>query len=256
MTAAFFAVASICTTLGLGQYGVIVLAALIAALVWDRQEGVCYQALAGLALGVSLAKFMLSGRFFLVFMLRRRWLALGVAFTYTISASVMAWCWFKTDPITMLSQMLTYNLSIADEGYGPVSYAIRAGCPPALAVKAIAIITMLLAAFLLYLWREAAIMTHFAIAAVAARFWSYHRTYDNLIVVFLLLALGSLAWSRNKAVLWAAFLLAGLSLWAPAQFTDHESFQLLQMLAWPACLAVLLYQEKKFPSSNKKLSTS
>jgi hypothetical protein len=99
-------------------------------------------------------------------------------------------------------------------------------------------------------------MTHFAIAAVAARFWSYHRTYDNLIVVFLLLALGSLAWSRNKAVLWAAFLLAGLSLWAPAQFTDHESFQLLQMLAWPACLAVLLYQEKKFPSSNKKLSTS
>jgi len=56
---------------------------------------------------------------------------------------------------------------------------------------------VLLAGLLLYLWRQAPIITHFAIASVAARFWTYHSNYDNVIVAFLLLALGYLAWNRK-----------------------------------------------------------
>jgi hypothetical protein len=152
----------------------------------------------------------------------------------------------KVQCIREIRSMFDYSVTYVGSGYSPVSYVIQAGCAPSVATKLIAICTVLLAGLLLYLWRQAPIITHFAIASVAARFWTYHSNYDNVIVAFLLLALGYLAWNRKSMILWAAFLLVGLSLWLPAKFTDHGVFRLFQMFIWPVCLSILLFQQRNY----------
>jgi hypothetical protein len=59
-----------------------------------------------------------------------------------------------------------------------------------------------------------------AIAATVAQLWSYHRRYDHVGLIFLLVALGQQALVGHRASARLAFALVGLSLWLPNRDTD------------------------------------
>jgi len=80
----------------------------------------------------------------------------------------------------------------------------------------------------------------FAIAGVAARLWTYHKTYDDLIVGFVLVALARVAVmvsGRRKLVAAALFLLVGASLWVPPRVGATELFRPAKLVAWLAGVA-------------------
>jgi hypothetical protein len=77
---------------------------------------------------------------------------------------------------------------------------------------------MILAVGISIYWRNATMLYLFAIASIASRLGTYHRTtYDDLILVFLLMAMGdAVMYSKNRVGL-ATLAILGLSLWLPAR---------------------------------------
>ena len=78
-----------------------------------------------------------------------------------------------------------------------------------------AITGLLLAGVLMWLWRNSSTLTLFAIAATTGRLWAYHRPYDDVMLIFLIVALGKLVMTHRSIGTVFAFCLVGLSLWAP-----------------------------------------
>ena len=74
---------------------------------------------------------------------------------------------------------------------------------------------------LLIVRRRDSLLVLYAIAAVASRFWTYHRNYSNLIIAFLTLALWQAAVASGRRLAWGLFLLVAASLWIPAKAAEH-----------------------------------
>jgi hypothetical protein len=249
--AAVLAAGAICHTLGDGQYGIIVLASLVGAFWLDERHR---PMLSGLLIGVALVKPTLSLPFLVPMLVKRRYLALATAAVYIGLGSCLTWWLTSTDPITMLNQMVATNWLGA--GADPIAFLFRAGVDIGTAAKAVAAVVITVLFALAFLYRQASMLTLFGISACAARFWTYHRQYDNLILVFSLLALGTLGLEKECRKAIAAFIGMGLTLWLPARATDELAIQLLMMLVWIACLAVLLAvarEERGLESGMSKL---
>src|SRR5262245_54918308 len=68
------------------------------------------------------------------------------------------------------------------------------------------------------------------------------RIYDNLIMLFLLMALGTFPGHSNSVR--ASFAVAGFALWAPARAWDFAAFPVFQLVAWIACSAILVVRTR------------
>jgi hypothetical protein len=226
-----------CTTLGIGQYGIIVVGQLVLCL-WALSRG--RAATAGMWLGLAAAKPILSAPFGLAFLLPWRLRALLAVAGVLLVANALAWWQTGAPPLEMVAQMLRLGQAFAHDSYGPMNALTALGVPLVIAEVVTAVTCTAAAALLIARWKEAPVLIHFAIAAVAARLWSYHHLYDNLVLVFLLIALGDLANRRPTKWALAAFLAVGLSLWAPGKWNVLLAFQIAQILIWIAGLAVLL----------------
>jgi glycosyl transferase family 87 len=242
--AAVAATASFCTTLANGQYGILVLALLAASMQLD-EAGWPYAV--GLLAGVACLKPNITGPFLLVFVGRRRWRAIAAAIAYLIIASLWIWMAIRTNPLETLGQMMRGGERFAETGYGPVSIAIGLGMKPRMATPLIALTGAALALAICAKYRHRPALDLFAVAGVAARLWTYHQTYDNLSVVFLLVALSRIAWTRGTLSTAITLSLVGASLWMPAKFTDLLWFQVIQCLVWIGGTAVMLM----LPATNR-----
>ncbi len=231
------ATASFCTTLANGQYGILVLALLAAALQLDEAGWPCT---AGLLAGVACLKPNITGPFLLCFAVRRRWRVLSMATGYLSIASLWIWVAVRTNPLEMLGQMLRGGADFAQTGYGLVSVAIALGMKPATATPIIALSVMSVTLVICLKYRKRPALELFAVAGVAARFWTYHQTYDNLSVIFLLVALARKSWVRGTPGQLLALGAVGVSLWLPAKFTDLLWFQVVQCFVWIAGTVVML----------------
>jgi hypothetical protein len=245
--ASLLATSSICSTFGVGQYGVVVLSALAGAWWLDQKNR---WVLAGLLLGVAMTKITLAGPFMLPFLVKQRWQVLMVATGYIGLGSVIIWLVVKTNPIEMLQQLLAVAEYYALEGYSLVNILAIFGVETRSAMELAAPFSLALAMVLSYIWRSAPMLTHFAIAALTARLWTYHKDYDNLIMIFLLMALGVVAFRNYSRLAIAGFFVMGLSLWLPGRLTDIQVYRVFQCVAWLGCLAVLLIVESNNLESN------
>lgn len=245
--ASLLATSSICSTFGVGQYGVVVLSALAGAWWLDQKNR---WVLAGLLLGVAMTKITLAGPFMLPFLVKQRWQVLMVATGYIGLGSVIIWLVVKTNPIEMLQQLLAVAEYYALEGYSLVNILAIFGVETRSAMELAAPFSLALAMVLSYIWRSAPMLTHFAIAALTARLWTYHKDYDNLIMIFLLMALGVVAFRNYSRLAIAGFFVMGLSLWLPGRLTDIQVYRVFQCVAWLGCLAVLLIVESNNLQSN------
>jgi hypothetical protein len=238
------AVSACGTTLQVGQYGTIV-AALIAASLWllTARRGRLTDVLAGVLLGVAMLKPTIAGPFFLVFLVTRRWVAAAACVFYVAAAAAVVWSLTATSPVEMCLQMLASASDYVGDSQGLVAPLLRLGVAPRLVTPLLAAGVLLPAVALLWAFRRRGPAVLFAVAAVAARFWSYHKGYDDMMMVFLLAPLLA-AWLRRPADVIAAAgaLLVGASLWMPAGLTHTTPLLIAQLLCWPLGLCVLLFR--------------
>jgi len=235
LAASVLATSSICTTLGLGQYGVLVLAALAGTIV-SAERG--RWLVAGLLLGIALTKVTLAAPFVVPLLFGKHFKTVATAGAYVACASVVIWLQVGTDPLTLLLAMFSAAEHFAQGGYSMVDLLVLLGMDTLPAMVVAALGTVVISSAVMWSTRHSSLLMQFALAGVASRLWTYHTLCDNLIVVFLLMALGTQALHSKSARL--AFVVTGLTLWPPGQACDFEWFRAFQLSAWIACSAVLV----------------
>jgi hypothetical protein len=240
-TAALFFVAAIApfsihSTMGLGQYGIVVLTFLLGALWCDEHQR---PFLCGLLMGIALLKPTLSLPFLIPLLVKQRWLSLVTAGLYVCCASGFTWWMTGTDPLTMTREMFAAsNRWGVDTGVDIVAF-LSTFIPRDIAMKVTALSVVAVSLVVMYCWRRASMLTLFGVAAVTARLWSYHRGYDDLIGVFVMLALGAAAWEQESKLGKLAFVAMGFTLWVPARLLGF-GVGLLLLVSWVGCTIILL----------------
>jgi hypothetical protein len=240
LVASVMAIGAFCMTIGTGNYGIIVLALLVLGYQMSesgRPIG------AGLALGVSLLKPTLSGPFLVAHLVKRQVGVLAVVAGYLIAASVVVWGFTRTDPLEMTGQMLHASRHFVGAGFGPLNVAIASGVPYSAAVLGTAAVVVGLGFAVMIIFRDRPLLTHYAIAAVTTRLWTYHLVHSNLIMLFLLVALWRQAVARPRPAAIIAYAAVAMTLWLPAKVSELRPVSIVQYVVWIAGLIVLLKYE-------------
>ncbi|MEM7308664.1 MAG: glycosyltransferase family 87 protein [Planctomycetota bacterium] len=234
LSAAALAPAAHGTAIGLGQPATIVLALLALLLALERRR-----VASGLILGVANLKLNVAAPFVLPFLARGRWAAIAVAGAYWLACSLLVWRWLATDPLEWTGQMFwgTPLLELAD--VGALSFLAERGLggPGTVLLLALAAAGVGLAG--LRTLRGRPLLESFAVAGVVARVGTYHRVYDNGLIVFLLVALGVAFLERPTRSRAAAFLAVGVTLWLPSRLADGGPAVALQLAVWCGATALL-----------------
>lgn len=255
LAAAATALLSNYTICRIGQYGIIINALLIGALALaERARGIP----SGVLLGMALLKPQISWLFGLAFLVRKQWGVVLAATVYVILASSATWAACRTDPLEMLGQMLRQSgggaPGISDS---PLQLLVIAGVKPRLATVVMGLGGALLALLLMFRWRHSSPLALFAIASVLGRLVTYHHRYDNVMLVFLLVALGKAVLEQPSKWTIGAFVLVGLTLWLPGPaggtgLVESDgltiTYFVAQTVIWLAGLAVVLAREPRLPS--------
>jgi hypothetical protein len=217
-------------TLTYGQYGVLLVAmvAWSALLLEDR-----WSVLAGLLFGMAMLKPSFAIPFGLLLLYRGDWRAVAVAAVYVGVGGLLV-CWLARTPLeTFMSQMQADATRYVLELPGLLKAVVAARVPLKLAMP------WLMLAFLVAMgwWMismgdRAGMLDHLAVAGLAARIFTYHRPYDDLLIVFLLVALEVRLMKRPTRALAAAMIAVGLSLWLPLGFGWKWPFAAMQHLCW------------------------
>jgi hypothetical protein len=237
-----------------GQYGILVNALLIGVywLVQQRRP-----IASGLLFGLAMLKPHISLLFGIIFLVRRQWRAVAAATAYVALASLFAWVMTKTNPIEMLKQMyaLTQRWAYHPNPHIHELHTIGRNSLASLlldlgwdrrAVTPLAAITgLIVASVLMWLWRNSSTLTLFAIAATIGRLWSYHHLYDEVMLIFLIVALGKLVMTHRSIGTVLAFCLVGLTLWTPFPIQLPMPVQSAIMSSWLFGLAILLAWEPR-----------
>jgi hypothetical protein len=241
-------------TLQVGQYGILVNALLI-GVYWltERRKPVA----AGIVFGLAAIKPQISALFGLIFLVRRQWKAVAAATAYVVLASLVTWAMTKTNPVEMLRQMYALAQGWTDhpdpriKEQHPIgvssllSLLLELHVDRKIATPFAAITGLTLSGVFMWLWRNSSTLTLFAIAATVGRLWSYHLAYDDVMLVFLIVALGKLVITHRAAGPIVAFCVVGLSLWAPKPIGYTLPLELAQMGSWLFGLAILLKWEPR-----------
>ena len=223
-----------------GQTIIFILAALVGAL-WCAGRG--HPWACGILLGVAMFKHTIAGPFLLCFLVRGEWKPVVSCLSYLILASGFAWFATATNPLEMTSQMLRAAEVYARDGTGPINLLIDAGIAPKAAMLGMAAASVVLATGLMWSLRRGSPLTLFAVAAVCSRVWTYHRSYDDPAMLFLMLALGLLACRTEAALDWTLFFLTSSTLWLSLRHFPAPSFTTGQFVVWLAGLARLCVHE-------------
>jgi hypothetical protein len=260
LAAAALAVFGHFKTLDAGQYGILVNGLLIGVyLLVTRYRFV----LAGITYGLAFLKPQISALFAIIFLVRRQWSSLVAATLYVVLASLGMWALIKTNPIEMLTQMSAIVQSWShhpdpdhylDPTYVPMGYSsfshlmLMLHVDWKIATPLGAALGLFLTGVLMWLWRNGETLALFAVAATMGRLWSYHLNYDDVMLIFLVVALGKLVLARPSLGTILAFSLVGLTLWVPVR-SWHKPYplalQVAQVSIWLFGLAVLLAQQPR-----------
>jgi hypothetical protein len=226
-----------CTATSVGQVSIIVTALLAGALWCDRTDRPW---LCGLLVALSLIKPTMSAPFAVALLLTRRYKAAGMAAAYGIVASAVTWMVTGADPLHMLRQMAQAAALYAGDGTIGVNNVLIALGVSAKGVALMPLVVALPAMALIALSRSS-LPVAFAIAAIWGRLWTYHKSYDDVMLVFLLVPLGVFAFTgaRSRAAA-VAFFAIGILAWIPGRMLALPAVQLMQLAVWPAALILLL----------------
>lgn len=239
--AACLAISSHATTLGLGQYGIIINAFLIGFYwLFNRQK-----IWASLMLGLAMGKPNISVFFLLPLLIKNKYKAVISLFAYLILASLLIASLTRVDLISVFGGTYRQIYYFGGGGYTAVSMLEGLGANPQIATLALGIVSFFVGMAVLQVFRNHSVLVLFAIASVIGRLVVYHRVYDNVMLIFLLAALLILFFRSSKRADLLMLALVGTSLWIPAKLTDFAIVQIVQSIIWVSSLIYLLLRERK-----------
>jgi len=234
------AISSNGTTLSNGQYGLIINAFLI-GIFWLINFNKNY--LAGLLMGLSLAKPTISAPYFLILIITKNIKALLLASVYLFIASVSISHLTQLSLAELAMRFLRQIKYVADDGMSGINFLVNLGINTEIVTIFLSIVSIVIATVIFYFLRNFSLLTLFAIASVIGRVFTYHRFYDNVMLVFLLLALLQLAFSSPH---WLNILMAtlvGLTLWVPPLIVERMTNpygNIVQIIIWLIALIYLV----------------
>jgi hypothetical protein len=230
------ATSAISTGLGLGQNAILYTAFLVLALQL-RERG--WKGSSGFVLGITLSKISLAMPFLLPFFFRRDWRVLIAAGTYVVGGTAMVCIWLNASPVELIQQWIRGAEKFACTDYGPASLICHLGFPANM-VNRVCEATVILGATAIFAWlRGLSLVTLFGLAAGFGRLWTYHRLYDNFVLVILLVALADAYLRTKQWQLGVAMLAVGSTLWLPPKVSDIEIIQVLHVTIWGAATIAL-----------------
>lgn len=238
LAAAVAAFGGSCTATEVGQVSILVTALLAGALMCDRAGR---HAASGLLVALSLIKPTISAPFAVALIVTGRYRAAAAAAAYGAAATAATWLVTGASPLGMLQQMATASAAyIGDGTLGLPDVMAALGATSPAAVSLMPLLVAVPGVALMTLTRHSLPLA-FAIAAVWGRLWTYHKSYDDVMLAFLLVPLGVLALRepRSRSAL-AAFAVMGVLAWLPGRALALPVVQLAQLAVWPAALFVLL----------------
>jgi hypothetical protein len=230
LSASVLAIFGNASTLRLGQYGIICNALLVGMLLAEERQK---QVPTGLAFALSALKPNFSALYFVILVVRQRKIAIAIAALYTIIASLLVGYLVHVSPIEMTLQMLRQSSAVVEGGVGPVNVLLDYQFPVS-AVSIVFGLSGLVAGLLLIThWRNTSTLTLFSIAAVIGRLAFYHRQYDNVMLLFPLVALGLQMFEKPDIWRTGSFLIFACSLWIPLRYVDYtHTVQVSLAIIW------------------------
>lgn len=241
LMAAVFAFGGLCTATEVGQISLLV-TALLAGALWCDRTGHHYWC--GVLVALAMIKPTIAAPFALALLVAGRYRAAGAAAAYGAIATAITWAVTRTSPLTMLEQLASHSAGyITDGTFGPVDLAAWLGATPAAMVW----MPLLLAVPGLVLMAvvRPSLPLCFAVATVWARLWTYHKSYDDVMLIFVMVPLGVLAFGRARSTAAAiAFVAMGMLAWIPGRILALTEVQVLQLAVWPLSLLVLVQVER------------
>jgi len=216
-----------------GNQGVLVMAGLVLA-IWLRNER---PILAGLCLGIALVKPTIAAPFVLLFLVDRRYLTLAVASIFLVASALLTAALCHTSVATLFAQSLEGSSRYVIGGYALWKVFRASGMSLSLALSLNAAIFFVPLVALLWRTRERRIAftpSMLALVAVVARIFTYHNSIDNVVMTFLVVALGVrfLETRRPVDAWWLAAVVASLLI--PFVYTASGLGHTLLYLLWAA----------------------
>lgn len=148
-----------------------------------------------------------------------------------LGATLAVSIWTGTGPGTWLSQVYGDNRGAMNSGYGLLPLlGISLDATGAVTLGA-AVCGFLLQGAAVWFLRNSSLLVHFAVAGCLSRYWAYHRHYDDVLLLFLLLAL--VVECRRGS--W----LCGIALLAMASAFGTPTPSSALMSSWRVALALL-----------------
>jgi len=233
-----------CTATQVGQVGIIV-TALLAGALWCEQTGRHYRS--GLLVGLALIKPTIAAPFAAALLIGGRYRAAASVAAYAAAASGVTWAVTGASPIHMMLQLAASAASYLDEGtLGLVDLLAAWGVMSSTQVALTPILVAVPALIMMAIWRHSLVLL-FAVAAVSGRLWTYHKFYDDVMLVFLLVPLGVIAFRTRArpAPAIVAFILVGAVSWIPGRLLAEPLVQMLQLVVWPSALIYLLVASRQ-----------
>jgi hypothetical protein len=225
---------------------IIVTALLAGALVTDRTG---HPYLCGILVALSLIKPTISAPFALALLVAGRYRSAVAAAAYGAVATATTWFITSTSPLEMLREMAhTAAAFIHDGTLGLVDVAAALGASPAMVVWLPLLIALPGLAMMARV--RPSLPMAFAVAAIWARLWTYHKSYDDVMLAFVMIPLGVMAVSATpsrRAI--AMFFAMGALAWIPGRALGFPEVQALQLMVWPLALVVLMALQRHAPST-------
>ena len=248
--AALASFAAFRSSIAVGNYGIVVAALLVGALALV-ETGRPRPLAAGTLLGIAMLKPTLAGPFVLPFLVERRlWPALASATGVVALATLAFHGYTRTNPLESFLASVSHLDYFVTRGGGVPALVDRLKPVVAPVHEYWSLLAFASGAAVTWFARRRAVLERFAIAAVVAMVWTYHRGYDETILLFPFVALLVLAWRcRLPRAPFATprglgALAAATALWfvsaAPAALVPPSAHLAVQSL-WLACLATLLW---------------
>lgn len=251
---------------GNGQLALfIVPAVLTAILLGQGRPSAGREAAMTLLLLFSTIKLPLSAPFFLVALISERALRpVTLAVLGYILLTLLA-VHFRSEGLLASIELWIRDAShlASQDGFGNVhKWLGSAGLSDFILPASLALLTAL--ALWLYMNRKADIWIVLGVTAIVARLWTYHRLYDDILIIIPAVALFRIYGSgglspRERAVAGALLFISWLALLSPGFFLHLEPplgtiFRTGAVAVWLSLLAFLVYYAKNYsqPKANSK----
>lgn len=241
--ASVLAISSNCTTLNLGQYGLII-NALLCGVFWCLEAN--QKTAAGILFGLAMVKPNISAMYFFILVFKKKFQSLIAFFLYMLVANLVISWQLKRNPISLVDRILQQSKYFSDKGTSAIDLGVNLGLETQLTVLLMIVISGILVSGIFYLLRNYSLLTFFAIACVTGRVFTYHLYYDNVMLVFLLIALLNLACRNPNKLNIFMYLLVGITLWIPASLRrmGGETYEIIEIIIWCLSLVYLIIAVK------------